>query len=257
MTSAYFTRLGDDRYLPSTAVEGAWNPAEQHIAPVLGLLAHALEQQHADGLLLSRISFDILGPLPIEEVAVRTRVLRAGRTIRLVEGELSHGGRPAVLARAWFVHRYDTADLTGSDLPAIPPAADADPYDPSLEWPGAFLQTFEVRRIAVRPGRGVFWLRPRLALIDGEEATPTARMLGVIDVANGMNVRTSPESALYPNLDLTASVFRTPVGEWIGGDTTVSFGPDGRGVTSSALYDESGPIGVLSQSLTVRPRTAS
>ncbi|MFN7242916.1 MAG: thioesterase family protein, partial [Dietzia cercidiphylli] len=58
-----------------------------------------------------------------------------------------------------------------------------------------------------------------------------------------------------PNIDLTAHLFREPRGEWVGFDTRVSFGPGGLGLTSSTLHDESGPIGTLAQTLTVRPVT--
>lgn len=58
---------------------------------------------------------------------------------------------------------------------------------------------------------------------------------------------------LFPNLDLTAHFFRTPVGRWLGLDTSVSFGERGIGLTSSVLHDAIGPLGTLAQSLTVRP----
>ncbi len=48
--------------------------------------------------------------------------------------------------------------------------------------------------------------------------------------------------------------FDQPQGEWLGLDTTVSFGPAGIGLTTSVLHHEGGPMGTSSQSLTVRPR---
>lgn len=98
---AYFDRLGDDRFLATAQVGGAWDVERQHIAPALGLLVHAVEQ-HRDGrrsdhLRVARLSFDILGTIPLAEVHVGVRVLRAGRTIELVEATLAHerrGSRP-------------------------------------------------------------------------------------------------------------------------------------------------------------------
>jgi hypothetical protein len=57
----------------------------------------------------------------------------------------------------------------------------------------------------------------------------------------------------FPNLDLTLHLLRPPVGEWIGFDTTVSFGATGLGLTSTVLHDLDGPIGTVAQTLTVRP----
>jgi hypothetical protein len=69
-----------------------------------------------------------------------------------------------------------------------------------------------------------------------------------------MTVRAAPGEVLFPNVDLTAHFFDQPRGEWLGLDTTVSFGPGGVGLTTSVVHDVRGPIGTSSQSLTVRPR---
>jgi hypothetical protein len=69
-----------------------------------------------------------------------------------------------------------------------------------------------------------------------------------------MSVRADPAAVLFPNVDLTAHLFDQPRGEWLGLDTTVSFGPTGVGLTTSVVHDEHGPLGTSSQSLTVRPR---
>jgi hypothetical protein len=39
----------------------------------------------------------------------------------------------------------------------------------------------------------------------------------------------------------------------VGLDTTVVFGPDGVGLTSTVLHDAHGPVGRSEQMLTVRP----
>jgi hypothetical protein len=67
-------------------------------------------------------------------------------------------------------------------------------------------------------------------------------------------VRASPDRVVFPNLDLTAHLFTEPHGEWIGFDTTVTFGPGGVGLTSSVIHDTHGPVGTMSQILTLRPR---
>jgi hypothetical protein len=66
-------------------------------------------------------------------------------------------------------------------------------------------------------------------------------------------VRRDPRSVAFPNVDLTAHLFREPRGGWLGFDTTVSFGADGLGLTSSVVHDEVGPVGTSAQLLTVRP----
>jgi hypothetical protein len=257
---AYFERLGTSAFRATSHVGGAWTAHEQHIAPALGLLVHAVERdrdaRRGDGLVLGRLSFDILGTIPIDDVGTAVRVLRPGRTVELVEATLSHDGRAAVLARAWLLQPGDTAQLAGSPLPSIPPPGEVPLWDGSGVWPGGFIASVEVRRRQLEPGRAAFWVRTPVPLIADEDVSGLASAAGLFDIANGMTVRVSPQDVAFPNLDLTAHLFREPAGAWVGFDTTVSFGPDGRGLTSSVLHDTDGPIGTMSQILTVRPRGA-
>lgn len=253
----YFERIDEQTYRPTAHVSGAWSPADQHIAPALGLLTHAVEVdrdgRRDDRLPITRLSFDILGTLPVEPCRVEVRVLRPGRTIELVEARLSHDGRDAVLLRAWLQSERDTAELAGSDLPRIPAPGELPRWDMAGFWPGGFIESVEVHRDLEAPGRARSWVRTDVPLMD-EDATPTATAAGLFDIANGLAVRTDPYAVQFPNLDLSAHLFRAPIGGWLGFDTTVSFGAGGHGLTSSVLHDVEGPFGTLAQSLTVRPR---
>ncbi len=252
----YFERTGETRWTPTEHVGGAWNTAEQHVAPSFGLLAHVVERdrdrRRDDALVLSRLSYDILGTLPMEEVTVAVRVRRPGRTVELVEAELSHGGRPGVLLRAWLLSTGDTPAIAGTDLPHLPGPATMAPWDPTTVWPGGFIDSVELRREQQGPGRGGYWVRTDVPLLD-EPVSATARAAGLLDIANGMTARAHPDEVAFPNLDLTAHLFRAPDPGWLGFDTTVSFGASGHGLTSTVLHDETGPLGTIAQSLTVRP----
>jgi hypothetical protein len=253
----YFERTGPTTFRATEHVGGAWNTDEQHIAPALGLMTHAVEADHrrrrtGDALVISRLSFDILGVLPLDEVDVEVRVLRGGRTIELVEAVLSHAGRPAVLLRAWLLDAHDTTAIAGSDLAPLPSPEAMQPWDPTEVWPGGFIASARLRRDQTAPGRARYWVSTDVPLLD-EPTSPLASAAGLFDIANGMTVRVAPSEVAFPNVDLTAHLFRSPEPGWLGFDTTVSFGPDGRGLTSSRLHDEHGPVGTLVQTLTVRP----
>jgi len=180
--------------------------------------------------------------------------VRPGRTIELVEGSLSHAGRVTVLLRAWLMQRGQTRDVAGSPHPRIPPRERMTEWSPSEVWPGGFIASAQAYREQLEPGRAAYWVRPRVALIAGEQVSGLARAAGLLDIANGMTVRANPAEVAFPNIDLTAHLFDEPRGDWLGFDTSVSFGGDGVGLTHSILHDESGPIGSMSQVLTVRPR---
>ncbi|KGN37718.1 thioesterase family protein [Knoellia subterranea] len=256
---AYFERTGPTTFRATEHTGGAWTLDEQHIAPALGLLAHVVEvdrdarRPDGDQLPLARLSFDILGTLPIDEVEVETRVVRPGRTIELVEATMSHDGRPAVVLRAWLLRTGDTEAVAGTHRTPIPSPADTPEWDPTTVWPGGFIKVAQLRREQAAPGRGHFWVRTDEPLVGDEDVSPTAAAIGLFDIANGMTVREDPTKVAFPNLDLTAHLVRAPRPGWIGFDTSVTFGDNGIGLTSSILHDENGPIGTLNQILTVRP----
>jgi hypothetical protein len=265
---AYFHRTGVATYLPGPEVGGAWRADEQHIAPGLGLLAHVVERDHVarrgtDRLVVARLGYDIWGTVPLEEVATSVRVVRAGRTVELVEAELTWTGGGAAAARtvatlrAWLVQRGDTTAVAGAAYPVVPGPDEVPAWDPTSVWPGGFIGSVEVRREQVEPGRAVFWVRTPVPLLSGlepgEQVGALAARAGLLDIVNGMTVRADPAQVAFPNVDLTAHLLREPEGEWLGFDTRVAFGATGAGVTSAFLHDETGPLGTVAQALTVRP----
>lgn len=254
---AYFQQTGPATYLPTEHVSGAWDTEQQHIGPALGLLAHVLEQdrdlRRDDRLLPARLSYDIWGTVPMAEVDTAVRVLRPGRTIELVESTLSHAGRTIVTLRAWLLRQDDTAAVAGTHVPSVTGALDMEAWDPTTVWPGGFIAAAQVRRTEVEPGRATYWVRTDEPLVEGQDASPLARAAGLLDISNGMTVRADPSEVAFPNVDLTAHLLREPVGDWLGFDTSVTFGDQGVGVTSTVLHDETGHLGAMSQILTVRP----
>lgn len=254
---AYWHRTALHTFTPTEHVGGAWDLATQHISPALGVLAHEVEtdrdRRRGDGLVVSRLSYDILGTVPIEPIDVAVEVLRPGRTIELVQATASYGGRAVVVLRAWLAEPYDTTSLAGTDLPSIPPAEEMEPWDMAGLWPGGFIASLEVCRKELGPGRSMVRVRTPHPLVADEPVSRLAAVAGLLDVANGIAVRADPDEVAFPNLDLTAHFLRVPADGWLGLDTTQSYGPGGIGVTSSAMHDEDGPLGTVAQTLTVRP----
>lgn len=254
---AYWHRTAPHTFTPTEHVGGAWDLATQHIAPALGVLAHEVEtdrdRRRTDGLVVSRLSYDILGTVPIEPIDVAVEVLRPGRTIELVQATASHGGRAVVVLRAWLAEPYDTTVLAGTDLPSIPDAEEMEPWDMAGLWPGGFIASLEVRRKELGPGRSMAWVRTPHELVADEPVSRLAAVAGLADVTNGIAVRSDPGEVAFPNLDLTAHFLRAPAEGWLGLDTTQSYGPGGIGVTSSTMHDAEGPLGTVAQTLTVRP----
>ncbi|MBK7720910.1 MAG: thioesterase family protein [Austwickia sp.] len=261
-TAAYYTALGGGRYQPTIHTQGAWQPIEQHMAPVSGLLVHAVELNHPrEDLQPARLAFEILGMIPAETSTVTTEVVRPGRTIELVEATMTVAGRAVVRALIWRLSRQDTQVVAGGTWeehdPPMPDPADLPPWQGSDVWSGGYIASLDFRADpGNRPGRGRAWARTPYPLVDGEPVSDLARYVGLVDTANGVATRVDPTGWMYPNVDLSIHLYRLPrmagPRDWVGFDTRVVFGEGGLGLTSTRLYDASGSVGQSAQMLTVR-----
>ncbi|NSC25318.1 thioesterase family protein [Streptomyces albus subsp. chlorinus] len=258
VVNSYFERIDEHRYKPTAHVGGAWNTEEQHFSPLGGLITHAIDRHQAErpgaGMVMSRISFDILGRLALDECEVRVETVRPGRTIELVEATVLIAGRPVVRARAWFLAVLDTSAVAGGGAERLTPPDELAPWSMASVWPGGYIASLDARPLAPpQPGRATTWVSTGVELVAGERAGGVASFIALVDTANGIAVRQPPTAWMFPNVDLTIHLHRLPEGRWAGLDTTVVFGPTGQGITSTVLHDVAGPVGHAQQILTVRP----
>ncbi|MGV8857000.1 thioesterase family protein [Rhodoglobus sp.] len=254
--SAYYVRHDDTHFESTIHAQGAWNPHEQHMAPVAGILAHALESFEArTELRIARISYEILGLIPDGAFEVKTTLLRPGRTIELVQAELVAAGRVAVRATAWRLHTSDTSAVEGVvDERMLAPEHATGAVNLS-KWPGGYIQSIDARALPDHgPGHGRVWLRTPYPLLTDEPVSDFVRLMGLVDTSNGIATRVKPGEGGYafPNVDLQIHLYRAPTGEWLGLQNAVNFGADGVGLTSTVLHDLSGPFGRAEQILTLR-----
>ncbi|MER5617242.1 thioesterase family protein [Streptomyces sp. NPDC002215] len=263
---SYYEPIDEHRYKPTAHAGGAWDTDEQHFSPLGGLIVHAMDRHLAARPdsgpdsdpdrrpVLSRISFDILGRLALDECEIRVETLRPGRTIELLEAVALIAGRPVVRARAWLLAPGDTTSVAGGAEDRLTPPQELKSWPMSEVWPGGYIASLDVRPLAEpQPGRTTAWISTPLDLVAGQTASPLASYIALVDTANGIAVRESPTAWMFPNVDLTVHLHRRPEGRWTGLDTTVTFGPTGQGVTSTVLHDADGPVGHAQQILTVRP----
>src|SRR5687768_3926901 len=90
---AFYEPLGDDRFAATPAAAGPWAPEFQHAGPVSALLGRAFERHDpGPGGRVGRVTVEILAPVPVAPLRVTTRVVRPGKRVALLEGELAHEG---------------------------------------------------------------------------------------------------------------------------------------------------------------------
>ena len=259
MSHAFFDVLGPDRFQATELTRGPWDPGLQHAGPPAALLGRAIEA-HGDrtGRRVARITFEIARPVPIAELTVATRALRAGRSVELLEATLSSGGTELMRATAL---RIRTAELPlpgelaqGPRLPG-PERGRQVPFFPTGQEVG-YHTAMEVRFVSgsfLEPGPATAWMRMRHPLVPGEPPSPLVRVLAAADSGNGVSGALDYRRWLFVNADLTVYLARPPAGEWVALESATTVAA-GVGVADTVLHDEQGPVGRGLQALLVDRR---
>jgi hypothetical protein len=247
------------RFHATFSTTGPWFADAQHVGPPSALLVRALERLAGrPGMLLARVTIEVLGPVPAGEVQVGAVVERPGRAVELLAAEMSAGGRTVLRARAWRLAGGDTAAVAvGAAQPPAPPADGVLQTVTPEGWLPGFVDAMEWRWLAgglAEPGPATAWLRQRVPLVEGEDPSPMQRLMVAADCANGVAAPLDLRAWLFVNTELTVHLHRAPVGEWRGVQAHTVVGPSGIGTVSALLHDEHGHTGHSAQALIVRPR---
>lgn len=241
-------------YQPLQAAQGAWNEHEQHMAAATGIICAELEQfQPRSDVRIGKINLDIWGLIPLQAFTITTKIIRAGRTIELLESTMAANGRTCIVARAWRMQTSDTSAIAGIEDRDIVSFDGLPDWTGMNVWGGGFIQSVRFKtNDERRAGAGIVWLSNDLDMIEGQTTPDWVRLMGMVDTANGIVTRAQPNEWAFPNLDLNIDLLRLPQGKWLGLDTVQQYGSDGIGLTSSVLHDELGVFGRSEQILTLR-----
>ncbi|WP_169950156.1 thioesterase family protein [Microbispora sp. H11081] len=256
---AMYVPLGEGRYQATEHTQGPWDPGHQHMGPVTALLVHEIARVPGrfPGPAAARLAVDVFAPVPVAEVDVRTEMIRDGRRVQCLGASVVSGGRELVRATVWRIREAGSPASEAAPPPApVPPPVPDDAgswiargfgYGRATDW------RF-VKGSADEPGPAVAWGRARVPLVEGEDITPLERLAMFADSASGISGVLDFDAYLFANVDLTISLFRAPEGEWICLDAATTIGPQGRGLTRTTLFDQSGEVGTATQTLFVGPR---
>jgi hypothetical protein len=253
---SFFEPLGGGRFASTPHTRGPWDPAFQHAGPPAALLGRAVERcEPRDGFVLARTTFEILRAVPVAEVEVAVRVARPGRSVELLEGELTVEGEPVMTVRAWRV-LATTAPSVDRDPPPPERPAEPTPPPPGLDGFG-YGRAVELRFAAGGWGQrrpATVWTRLLQPIVPDEEPTGVQRVLAVADSGNGVSAVLSWDEWLFINTELTVHFRRPPRGEWICLDAETSIAGGGAGLARSVLSDDDGVVAQGAQALLVAPR---
>jgi hypothetical protein len=251
-------------WLPTEWSRSPWGAESLHGGAPAALLARELEQcdNDADAMRLARMTVELVRPVPVAPLSVTARVARPGKRVQLLEAELSAGESTVARAVGLRIARA-SLDLPGGSVlteqPPPPPEGVERLTMPSERWAWTGLHNggMDIRVVEgsfFDPGPAAAWFRLCHPVVPGEEPSPFQRAAAAGDFGNGLSQMFGMAAWMFINPDLTVSVFREPVGEWVALRSRTYLDPNGSGMAESELYDSEGRVGRATQSLLVMPR---
>jgi hypothetical protein len=240
---------------------GPWDANLQHGGAPASLVAWAVERIPTPcPMQVTRMTFDFLRPIPVAPLEINIDVQREGRKIQVCNVTLLHEGVACVRATVLKIRKTDLqlpehiADEP-IEVPG-PEAGEIQPFRFDNDRPhfGEGVTLRAVRGAFLTPGPAAIWFRAHRPIVDGEAITPLMRAAITSDFCNGTSSTLSFDDWTFINADLTISLARMPVGEWILLDAQTWLGDQGAGLAFAKLGDERGYFGRAIQSLVIDKR---
>jgi len=255
--SSVFESSGD-RFIATELARGPWDPDAQHGGAPAALLMRAFERHDDDsGLMLARVTYELLRPVPLGELSVACSVLRPGRRVKLLEGSITTpDGTEVVRARALRVAAAGVSAGADGQVPAGPDEGVPNAFENRgvAMFPSDAMEIKFVAGQFYELGPSTAWFRLRVPLVAGEEPSGLQRLAAAADFPNGIATEVPWSEYVFINADLTIYIERQPVGEWICLDARMRVVDGGAGFSEAVLYDREGRVGRSLQSLYVAPR---
>jgi Thioesterase-like superfamily len=247
-----------DMLVPGPLTQGPWSPDAQHGGAVAALLARTAEAAPAAEPMQSvRLTVELLRPVPLRPLAASATISRPGRKVQIVDARLESDGQEVAWARVLRIRTKPVATPVQVPNPTSPdlPGGAADVSGRSTRTP--FADAVELRFLSggwdeLGPVR--MWTRLLVPVVAGEEPSAMQRTAAAADFGNGVSRILDFETHVFINPDLTVSLSRVPVGQWIGFDVVSRLSADGYGQAESLIFDRTGPVGRAVQSLLVEER---
>jgi hypothetical protein len=283
MTDSIFVRDGD-LFAPTEHARGPWDPRALHGGAPAALIAAAFERTApGEDLPIARMTFEFLRPIPMAPLKLSTHISRPGRRVQALEAEIEAGGEVVCRAKALRILAAPTElpASTQDQLRAATPERISPPADgrdvlfalDDMDRKSFAASAMEMRFLSGHPlagelpeldtasthtptptGAATVWMRLRHTLLPGEPLTPLARVAASGDFGNGVAAALPFDRYLFINADLSISLNRRPVGEWVALDARTLLHPGGIAWAESVLHDQDGPLGRATQALVVQPR---
>jgi hypothetical protein len=251
-------RVEGNRVLTRPHAAGPWDITMQHGGAPSSLVVWAAERIPApQPMRIARVTVDLMRPVPVAPLTIESEVVREGRKIQLCAVRLYANGVEVVRAS---ILRIRAQAVT---LPAVAAEQAIDVPGPEagrkeeLQGPNNFVRGVTLRTVRGgfgQPGPGAIWFRADRPIVEGAPVSQVMRAALSADFSNGVSSVLDFSQWVFINADLTVTLAREPVGDWILLNSETTLGPDGAGIAVSRLGDVHGYFGRAVQCLVVEPR---
>lgn len=254
-------RLEGSRVVTGPLAGGPWDPLMQHgSAPSALIVAVAEAVPTAVPMRVARLTVDLMRPIPVAPLDIRTEVLREGRKIQLCNIDLIADGKLAVRGTVLKIRREsnELPDTAASEPVTLPPHAEGRAAKGKItENPFMSCLSMSVVKGGFNtPGPGAIWFRLERPMIEGQANSAAMRAVVAADFCNGSSSVLDFRAWTFINADLSVFLARDPIGDWVLLDAETWLGPDGGGIACARLGDARGYFGRAAQSILIEPRAS-
>jgi len=256
--TAYFNQLSDDRFSGNPPARGPWSEYFCHAGPVAGLVARAFERAVPEKD-LTRMTFDLLRPVPLAELRISVEVHRDARSVATATAQVcDKEDRVCVTATSMHLIRTDFAEMPTAPVSPLH-RRDAAPGEPPLPR-GAhgepsfadFIEVAYPEGESHEPGPKTVWMKTP-PLLANETPSPVQSLCPLADCGNGLSRNAPFEEMGFLNTDLTIHIHCEPRSEWLASETVSHWQDTGIGLAHAVIRDEEGPVAAVLQTLLLRP----
>lgn len=254
-----FFRAEGDVLVGNDPARGPWSPDHCHAGPVAALVIRAAEAVAGPGRVLTRLTMDIVRPLPLSGLRIVAEATRTTRTLVTTTATVhDHDGTLCVSASTMHLAEAGLGPLPTAQVPAPPFDAARGASMAVLgrrHDKSGFAHANEIR-VAEGDGFGkgpaTIWMRSP-DIVEGEVPSPAQRLAPLADCGNGISCNAPPEALGFMNTDLTLHLHRLPASDWLASRAVSHWHGNGVGMAQAELFDRHGPVGAALQSLVLRP----
>lgn len=259
MANEPFFRIEQNRFLPTPACRGPWDPQSLHGRVVAGLLAHEIERLHGDPAFQpARLTVDLYRLPDFSPVTVTTAVIRGGHRIKVIDAEFSSSGKNMGRGSCQLLRRGESPPGTVWSPPnwSVPAPDEIAMSDDTTRALGGMWAMQPITGTMGTQGRKRMWISEVRELVGGVPLSPWVRVALAADFASPF-ANAGDQGLGYINTDITLYLHRLPRTAWIGFEVVNHQAAEGVAVAGCFLYDEDGPIGSSSVAALAASRRAN